>query len=265
MFVEKCLRKNPADRWTSKDALKYLEETWLPAMQESYQDGKVEIVLNRTIAGQRQRENSGGIDIDTKDIQRFCKYGPLKKTVLMALAQTMDRKDVGQLNELFLLADTEDTGTLNLMELRNALRKLELPMDDKEIEEIFKGIDQDRSGEIHYMEFLAALAESQGLVTMERLAEAFDRLDTEGKGYISHDDLKLVLGKDYDKDTVDRMIKEGDFKHNNQVDYEELLRLMFEDLSSGVDTAGNVAESLRTLEGFEDITMTSRPYLASSY
>jgi calcium-dependent protein kinase len=183
----------------------------------------------------------------------------------MALAQTMDRKDVGQLNELFLLADTEDTGTLNLMELRNALRKLELPMDDKEIEEIFKGIDQDRSGEIHYMEFLAALAESQGLVTMERLAEAFDRLDTKGKGYISHDDLKLVLGKDYDKDTVDRMIKEGDFKHNNQVDYEELLRLMFDDLSSGVDTAGNVAESLRTLEGFEDITMTSRPYLASSY
>ena len=214
--------------------------------------------MNRTIAGQRQRKNSGSFDIDTKDIQRFCKYGPLKKTVLMALAQTMDRKDVGKLNELFLLADTEDTGTLNFMELKNALRNLEPPMEDKEIEEIFKGIDQDRSGEIHYMEFLAALAESQGLVTMDRLAEAFDRIDSKGKGYISHDDLKMVLGKDYDKDTVDRMIKEGDFKQNNQVDYEELLRLMFENLSSGMDTVGNVAESLRTLEGFEDITTSLR-------
>ena len=253
-FVDKCFKKNPHDRWTAKEALDYLENYWIPAVQEAHKDdlyNTVEEALNRTTIGQRQQ--AGNIDINMKDIQRFCTYGRLKKTVLMTMAQTMDRNDVGQLKEIFLQADTEDTGTLNLAEVRNAFVKLEPALSDKEIEDLFKGIDQDQSGEIHYMEFLAALAESQGLVTLERLAEAFDRIDAEGKGYISHDDLKMVLGKDYDKDAVDGMIKEADFNKNGQVDYEGLLKLMFEDPSKGMDTAGNVAESLRSLEGFKDI------------
>lgn len=250
-FVDKCFKKNPNDRWTAKEALDYLESSWIPAMREAHKE-TAEEALKRTIVGQRQRLES--VDINMEDIQRFCTYGRLKKTILLTMAQTMDRNDIGQLKEIFLRADTEDTGTLNLAELRNAVVKLEPDLSEKEIEDLFRGIDQDESGEIHYMEFLAALAESQGLVTLERLSEAFDRIDTEGKGYISHDDLKMVLGKDYDKDVVDRMIKEADFKKNGQVDYEELLKLMFEDPSKGMDTVGNVTESLRSLEGFQDLT-----------
>jgi calcium-dependent protein kinase len=258
-FVDKCFKKDPNERWTAKEALDFLESSWIPAMHEAHKDdshNSAEEALNRTIVGQRQRDES--IDINMEDIQRFCTYGRLKKTILLTMAQTMDRNDIGQLKEIFLRADTEDTGTLNLAELRNAVVKLEPDLSEKEIEDLFKGIDQDESGEIHYMEFLAALAESQGLVTLERLSEAFDRIDTEGKGYISHDDLKMVLGKDYDKGAVDRMIKEADFKNNGQVDYEELLKLMFEDPSKGMDTVGNVTESLRSLEGFQDLTRKFR-------
>ena len=226
-------------------------------MQEEYKDEDdkvIEAALNSTISAQRKKTDS--MDLDLADIQRFCSYGRMKKTILMAMAQMMDRRDVGKLNELFLLADTEDTGTLNLLELKNAIQKVNPSMADKEIEAIFKGIDQDKSGQIHYAEFLAALAESQGLVTMDRLAEAFDRIDTEGKGYISHDDLKMVLGKDYDQATVNRMIEEGDFKKNDKIDYEELLKLMFEDPSKAADITGDVGESLRSLEGFKDIGLS---------
>jgi calcium-dependent protein kinase len=257
-FVGRCLKKNSEDRWTAKEALAFTENTWIPAMQEQYKDEDdkvVEAALNSTISAQRKKTDS--MDLDLANIKRFCSYGRMKKTILMAMAQMMDRRDVGKLNELFLLADTEDTGTLNLLELKNAIQKVNPSMADKEIEAIFKGIDQDKSGEIHYAEFLAALAESQGLVTMDRLAEAFDRIDREGKGYISHDDLKMVLGKDYDHETVNRMIEEGDFKKNDKIDYEELLKLMFEDPSKAADITGDVTESLRSLEGFKDLVSKS--------
>ena len=156
------------------------------------------------------------------------------------MAHTVERDDVAHLREIFLLADTEDTGTISFLELKSALQKLGTKMDDETLERLFEGIDQDRSGQIHYGEFLASLVESQGLVTMERLAESFDRIDSDGKGFISHDDLKKVLGDDYNEELVNGMIEEADFKKNGQVDYDEFLQLMFQSPETGLEAAGNV-------------------------
>ena len=49
-----------------------------------------------------------------------------------------------------------------------------------------------------------------------------------------------MLGSDYDKETVDKMIEEGDFKKNNQIDYEELLQYMFSDPAQGDQLVGHV-------------------------
>lgn len=49
-----------------------------------------------------------------------------------------------------------------------------------------------------------------------------------------------MLGSDYDKQTVDKMIEEGDFKKNNQIDYEELLQYMFADPAVGDQIVGHV-------------------------
>lgn len=179
--------------------------------------------------------------IDMEEIERYTKFGFLKKTILITMANTMDRGDVGKLRELFLKSDTEDTGTITLKELIQSFRKVSLEVDEKRVEDLFFGIDRDKSGHIHYAEFLAALAESHGLVTLDRLTEAFDRIDTDGKGFITHEDLKSILGKDYDKETVDKMIEEGDFKKNNKIDYEELLQLMFSDPVKGDALAGSVS------------------------
>ena len=167
------------------------------------------------------------VKFNMDDVERYTKFGLMKKTVLMTMANQIDRGDVVKLRELFLEADTKDTGTITLEELIQAFRKVSPDVDEKRAEELFSGMDRDKSGHIHYAEFLAALAESHGLVTLDRLGEAFARIDTDGKGHITHDDLKSILGKDYDKETVDKMIKEGDYKKNNQIDYDEFLQLMF--------------------------------------
>ena len=168
------------------------------------------------------------LEISMNDFLRFCECGLLKQTILITMANTMDRSEVGDLQELFLLVDSEQTGTINISELREAFVKLGIPtQSDEEIQKIFSMIDHDNSGQIHYAEFLAALAESHGLVTIDRLSDAFDRIDSSGKGFITHDDLKAILGENYDADTVDKMIEEGDFKNNGQVDYDEVQLLMF--------------------------------------
>ena len=231
-FCRRCLKLDPDSRWTVKDALEYVQNTWMPALEEEavkYEDKEMKRVLETATgtegAHRKLSSDMDALGIGAEDIEAFCRAGLLKKTILTTLAHTMDREDVAHLREVFLMADTEDTGTISLLELKEAFRKIDTEIDDETIERMFAGIDQDQSGQIHYAEFLAALAESQGLVTMERLAEAFDRIDADGKGYIAHDDLKDVLGEDYDKDMVDKMIEEADFKKNGQVDYEEVSQI----------------------------------------
>jgi hypothetical protein len=117
-------------------------------------------------------------DIDIMgEIERYTQFGFLKKKILITMANTMDRCEVSKLREWFLNADTLDTGTITLQELKVAFKKVTPDADDAKIEVLFRGIDRDKSGHIHYDEFLAALSESHGLVTMDRLTEAFDRID----------------------------------------------------------------------------------------
>lgn len=129
---------------------------------------------------------------------------------------------------------------MSLVDLKSALENMhsDKHLNDETIEKLFHGIDMDESGQIHYNEFLAAVVESQGLITMERLADAFDRLDGDEKGYLSKEDLKKLLGTDYNEEKVNRMIDEADYKKNGQIDYDEFLRLMFEDPASGLDVLG---------------------------
>jgi len=227
-FVAGCLRKSPEKRWSAKQALSFVKESWVPGLevkQMRLDDGS-----KRDLSTKKKT-----LEVNMSDIARFCECGLLKQTVLITMANTMDRGEVGDLQELFLLVDSENTGTISISELKEAFEKLGLPnLADKELNKIFSVIDHDHSGQIHYAEFLAALAESHGLVTLDRLADAFDRIDTNGKGFITHDDLKAILGENYRADVVDRMIEEGDFKKNGKIDYDELQQLMFgeEDLQN---------------------------------
>jgi len=176
-------------------------------------------------------------------IERYTNHGMLKKTILMAMANTMDRGEVKKIRDAFVKIDKNDTGTIAVGDLLDAFKEVSPDINEDRVKELFAGVDRDKSGQIHYAEFLAALAESHGLVTLDRLQEAFDRIDTDGKGYIDHGDLKSILGNDYDEETVNKMIQEGDFKKNNKIDYEELLQLMFSDPIRGDEMAGTIASS----------------------
>ena len=253
-FVQGCLRRDPDDRWNALNALTYMQDTWIPKLEEkqaeeearyneSNIDKKVTLKHKKiseeyytktkmappsTISGKRRKHGLSLLDKDVlNDIKRFAKYSLLKKTILVTMANTMDAKDVGEVRELFLMIDTNQSGTISLPEFRDVLRETDSnDMDDEQIEQVFKAIDYDGTGEIHYAEFLAALIESQSLNTLDRLEDTFDRIDRHGRGVISRDDFRHILGANYTEEAVDEMIKECDFKHNGVVDFEEFEQAM---------------------------------------
>ena len=304
-FVTGCLQQDPSKRWTAKEALANLHESWAPVVDQIWDDWQAELRkkkkpefvrpedlddlrdesdidddssqsssmsgsslleeddseppvesfdkqtraknikrhVQKTVMMKNAEDSNKTDDNDVQwkleEVQRYANFGIMKKTILITMAHTLDRSDVGKLRNIFLEADTNGSGTITLKELIDAFHKTSPEVDEEQIETLFKGIDRDKSGHIHYAEFLAALAESHGLVTMDRLTEVFDRIDTEGKGYISHEDLKSILGSDYDKETVDKMIEEADIKNNGRIDYDELLQLMFSDPVQGDELAAS--------------------------
>jgi calcium-dependent protein kinase len=251
-FVRGCLTCDPTDRWSALQALEFLQDKWIPHLEaKAKQDEeanarifpekshkkdekmkkytKVIIPTPMTISQKRTQRGVNLFDKEILDgIKRFAQYSLFKKTILVTLANTMDSKDVGEVRELFLLIDTNQSGTITLPELKKVLHKADREdmNDDENIEMIFSAIDYDGSGDIHYAEFLAALSETHGLITHDRLADSFDRIDSTGKGFIIHDDLKNILGENYTKETADKMIEEGDFKKNGQIDFDEFCQLL---------------------------------------
>jgi len=279
-FVTNCLQKDPAKRWMAKEALEFAKERWIPHLEskkkaiessrapEAVQESAETVTASSTpqdkFPSRKRRErcrmNTGMV----AGMGKFVLYGELKKTILMTMAHTMDKSSLHELREIFTSLDTTGSGTVSLVDLKDALKRMhsDKQLDDSTLEKLFHGIDVDESGQIHYIEFLAAVVESQGLITMEHLADAFDRLDGDDKGYISKDDLKNLLGTDYNEEKVNKMIDEADYKRDGMIDYDEFLRLMFEDPTSGLDVLGknlvsakeaSIVEKLAPVELSRDI------------
>jgi len=228
-FISFCLRAHPGSRWTAKEALVYLKDKWVPGAAEKMKElepAKLEETPPGTRKYARKRMNS----VMVKGIRDFAKFGDFKKKILVTMAHTMDKGELGELGEMFISMDTDNEGTISPKEFREALmlqrEKGEKGLTDEVISEIFRGLDHDESGQLHYMEFLAAVAESQGLITQERLIETFDRLDSDNSGFITVDNLREILGTDFDDEVVAELVKGADENSDGRIDYEEFCKIV---------------------------------------
>ena len=67
----------------------------------------------------------------------------MKKTILMCMAYSMDKTSLHELRDIFVVLDTEASGTVTLVDLKKALQQVhsDRHMDDETIEKLFHGID----------------------------------------------------------------------------------------------------------------------------
>lgn len=239
-FIRGTLQKDPNTRWSAAEAFKFVHDTWIPGLEPKCPD-----VFNK----KRVKMQSSLF----RGMQKYAAFGLMKKTALIAMARTMDKSMLGDLKDLFLALDADNSGTITLDSLKETCLTYFEGRDfatHENIEEIFRALDTRRAGEINYTEFLAAVAESKGLINLERMQEAFDRIDSKGKGYITKKDLKAFFGKDAEEPAIKMMIEEATSKNNGKIDYNEFLRLMFEDPIKGLELSSGVKGIMAADEPF---------------
>jgi len=100
-----------------------------------------------------------------------------------------------ELRKEFNKIDSNGSGTIEIDELRNTVRKCHANLGDDELERIIAEVDINGTGVINYHEFIAATFPVDKYATEERLHSLFSRFDTTGNNKISTTSLRDAFTK----------------------------------------------------------------------
>jgi calmodulin len=122
------------------------------------------------------------------------------------------------------------TGTIELNEIRQVMRKLGQNPTEEELQEMISSVDDNGDKEIDFEEFLI-LMKSRCLEQdpEKELRDAFAVFDTDGSGSIDRKELKRLmkkLGQALTEAEVDAMMDEVDANGDGEISYEEFKLMM---------------------------------------
>ncbi|KAI8925750.1 hypothetical protein BC831DRAFT_459589 [Entophlyctis helioformis] len=135
-----------------------------------------------------------------------------------------------EIREAFDLFDTDGSGTIDVKELKVAMRALGFEPKKEEIKRMMTEVDKSGTGTIDFNEFLelmtAKMAEKD---SREEILKAFKLFDDDETGKISFKNLKRVakeLGENLTDEEIQEMVDEADRDGDGEINEEEFLRIM---------------------------------------
>ncbi|CAG5988798.1 unnamed protein product [Menidia menidia] len=135
-----------------------------------------------------------------------------------------------EIKEAFDLFDTDGTGTIDVKELKVAMRALGFEPKKEEIKKMVADVVKDGSGTIDFGEFLSIMTlKMNEKDSKEEILKAFRLFDDDCTGKISFKNLKRVakeLGENLTDDELQEMIDEADQDGDGEVNEQEFLRIM---------------------------------------
>lgn len=141
---------------------------------------------------------------------------------------TPDQKQ--EIREAFDLFDSDGSGTIEIKELKVALRALGFEPKKEDMKKMISEMDKSGSGKIDFNEFLelmtAKMAEKD---SKEEILKAFRLFDDDETNAISFKNLKRVakeLGENLTDEELQEMIDEADRNGDGLIDEDEFLRIM---------------------------------------
>mmetsp|Transcript_3614 Transcript_3614/g.7467 ORF Transcript_3614/g.7467 Transcript_3614/m.7467 type:complete len:588 (-) Transcript_3614:158-1921(-) len=167
-----------------------------------------------------------------ENLKKYMKQGTLKNalTNMLTHSLTVNNKQLKRLQQVFMQADKDSSGTLSNQELSEALREIGIPQWD--ITRIVQALDVDDDKCISYTEFLSALYDWRDQ-ELNQVWASFNKMDLDGDGKITATEfLRVLLGDDAkqklvtDKADFEEMVRQIDLNGDGNIEWEEFVAFM---------------------------------------
>ncbi|XP_032855356.1 centrin-2 isoform X1 [Tyto alba] len=154
--------------------------------------------------------------------------GAQRKKASPKLELTEEQKQ--EIQEAFDLFDTDGTGSIDVKELKVAMRALGFEPKKEEIKKMISDVDKEGTGKISFHDFLVVMTQKMAEKdSKEEILKAFKLFDDDETGKISFKNLKRVakeLGENLTDEELQEMIDEADRDGDGEVNEQEFLRIM---------------------------------------
>ncbi|CAF0723999.1 unnamed protein product [Adineta ricciae] len=135
-----------------------------------------------------------------------------------------------EIREAFDLFDADGSGTIDVKELKVAMRALGFEPKREEIKKMISDIQKENAGTIDFNDFLQLMAQKMAEKdSKEEILKAFRLFDDDNTGKISFKNLKRVakeLGENLTDEELQEMINEADRDGDDEINEQEFLRIM---------------------------------------
>jgi len=159
---------------------------------------------------------------------RASRYG--KALTRRPVGGGLSDEQLEEIKEAFNLFDTDHSGSIDLRELKAAMRALGFELKKEEVRNIFEELDKDLNQEVTLEEFVKMMTPRMGdRDSREEIAKVFKLFDEDNTGYITFRNLKKIcndLGENLTDDEIQEMIDEADRDQDGKINAEEFFRVM---------------------------------------
>ena len=135
-----------------------------------------------------------------------------------------------ELREAFSLFDTDASGSIDLKELKAAMKALGFDISKEEIKKMLSNVDLNSNGEVEFEEFVRMMTGRMSeRDSEEEILKVFALFDEEQTGFITYKSLKRVceeLNENLTAEEMQEMIYEADRDGDGKVTQKDFLRIM---------------------------------------
>lgn len=196
------------------------------------------------IKNYKKRAQSGtGPQFDVNVLLRLREYkgvSKLKQAATNMLVKMANKSQIENLKKDFEAIDKDGTHMITPEELKQAIKKSQIGIQDAEIDRIINEVDYHGNNKINYTEFIIATMDVKQFLDDSNLQAIFNQFDTDGSGTITKDNIIVAMqkiGQTITQEDLDQIMQEHDLENNGVISLEEFKALML-----GIDNTRDMKE-----------------------